>query len=113
MRHHPITDDDAGGTGLQGVPSGAAIDRFDDLVPEFFQRPGKHEAQDRIVFGGEDFHAAGLSGRVSVKVAPCPGPSLWTRSEPPMFLAASAPLCRPNPGPVARGVDPAGKKRAR
>src|SRR5690349_23951152 len=35
------------------------------------------------------------SGSSRTKVAPLPGPSLRAQSEPPISLAASAPLCNP------------------
>ncbi len=41
----------------------------------------------------------GLQGSSRMNMAPRPGPSLVTRSEPPSSWAASAPLCKPKPCP--------------
>src|SRR5436189_5042373 len=49
------------------------------------------------------------NGSSSTKVAPLPGPSLCAESEPPISLAANAPLCRPNPWPSRLVVNPCEK----
>src|ERR1022692_1707022 len=59
-----------------------------------------------IVFGG-------CRGNVRMNVAPMPVPSLCTVNAPPISLAASAPLCRPNPCPSFLVVKPWAKMRVR
>src|SRR5438067_509115 len=54
-------------------------------------------------------HAASwltAAGNSTVKVAPLPGPSLWTLRLPFISLAASAPECSPNPCPSFLVVKP-------
>ena len=53
----------------------------------------------------------GLNGKMSVKVAPWPGPALCAQREPPSSRAARAPLWRPKPWPSRRVVKPWEKMR--
>src|SRR5947207_2985566 len=64
-------------------------------------------------FFSADMDLGDCNGSSNVKDAPVPGPSLKAAREPPISLAASAPLCRPNPCPSRLVVKPCEKMRVR